>query len=107
MRLPNRSIQIVSSKTFLIVAVVENNVTVVQNNQNNGDLIASESSISSLVFVLGINNIINTSSDVKIALKTNTNRRQLCLSVIDPKITLASIPGIGITAKMKPTMNDE
>jgi len=107
MRLPNRSIQIVSSKTVFTIAVVVNNVTVVQNNQNNGDLIAYESSIFSLVFVLGINNIINTNNGVKIAYKTNTNRRQLYLSVIEPKITLAKFPGIGITAKMKPTMNDE
>lgn len=97
----------VSSITFFTVAVVDNNVAVVQNNQNSGDLIASESSISSLVFVLGINNIINTNNDVKIALKTNTDRRQLYLSVSDPKITLANIPGIGITAKTRPTMNDE
>lgn len=107
MSLPNRLIQIVSSKTFFTIAVPENKVIVIQNNQNNGDLIASKSSISSLVFVSGIINIINTNIDVINTLKTNTVRRQLNLSVIMPKVNLAINPGIGITAKMKPTMNDE
>lgn len=107
MSLPNRLIQIVSSKTFFTIAVPENKVIVIQNNQNNGDLIASKSSISSLVFVSGIINIINTNIDVINTLKTNTVWRQLNLSVIMPKVNLAINPGIGITAKMKPTMNDE
>ncbi|KAE9529500.1 hypothetical protein AGLY_011596, partial [Aphis glycines] len=105
--LRNILIQIVSSKTFFTIAVAENKVIVIQNNQNNGDLIASKSSISSLVFVSGIINIINTNIDVINTLKTNTIRRQLNLSVIIPKVNLANNPGIGITAKMKPTMNDE
>lgn len=107
MHLPNKPIQIVSSKTLFTVDVVENKIIVLQNNQNNGDLIASESVISTLVFVLGINNITATNSDVRYILKINTDRRQVYLSVIVPKINLANNPGIGSIAKTKPTMNGE
>lgn len=99
--------QIVSSRapftipSALIIAIV------LKNNQNNGVLITSKSSISLFEVVPGIIDNKPTSKNVIIELPMNTDRRHLYLSVMAPMSGLNNKPGIGCSMNIKPTINAE
>jgi len=105
--LPNKSIQIVSSKTLFTVPSVLIKAIVVKNIQNVGDLTTSKSLISSFDIVPGIIDSKHTNTNVIIELAINTDRRHLYLSVTAPTIGLINIPGIGCNMNIKPTINAE
>lgn len=105
--LPNKSIQIVSSKTLFTVPSVLIKEIVVKNIQNSGDLITSKSFISSFDVVPGIIDNKHTNTNVITELTINTDRRHLYLSVTAPTIGLINIPGIGCSMNIKPTINAE
>jgi len=57
--------------------------------------------------VPGIIDSKHTNKNVIIELAINTDRRHLYLSVMAPTIGLISIPGMGCSMNIKPTMNAE
>jgi len=97
----------VSSRTISTIPTILIKPIVVQNIQKSGDLITSKSFISSFAVVPGIIDSKQTNRKMIIEFAINTDRRHLYLSVTAPTIGLISIPGIGCSMNIKPTMNAE
>jgi len=80
---------------------------VLKNNQNNGDLITSLSSISALTCVPGIAISAHKARQLITMVEINAVLRHLYLSVMAPMTGRISKAGIVSNVKIKPTMIDE